>query len=148
MLLAHVLKLRLMVGQSKVNNFNIFNAFLISECIKRGRRGHSLFFEHNHNIFWFQIPMNNFQPMQINGSLYNFPNNKCTNILRQSLPLPDILIKILPIYILSNNIDMRFTSNSIFIFYNLRMRYYLHYFTLVIKSSNSLGCQLLCWYIF
>jgi hypothetical protein len=59
--------------------------------------------------------------MKIDSSLNNFPYNKSRDVLRKSLPLPNILIQVITIDILSNNVDMGLTSDSLLIFDDLRM---------------------------
>jgi hypothetical protein len=64
--------------------------------------------------------------MQIDGCLYDLSNDKCGNILRQPLSLPDVLIQIFAVDILSNDVNMSLASNGFLVFNNLRVRYYLH----------------------
>jgi hypothetical protein len=70
--------------------------------------------------------------MQIDGSLYDLSNDKCWNILRQPLSLPDVLIQIFAVNVLSNDVDMGLASNCFLVFNDLRMRYYLHDLALII----------------
>lgn len=87
--------------------------------------------------------MDDLDGMQVNGGLDNFANNEGRNILRESLPPLDVLIEIISVDILSYDIDMGLAADSLLVFYYLRVRNNLHYFTLIVQSCNCLSIQLL-----
>jgi hypothetical protein len=87
--------------------------------------------------------MDDIERVEIDSGFYYLPNNKSRNILRKSLPLFYMLIKIVAIDILGYDIDVRLASDSLLVFNYLRMGNNLHYFTLIIKSRDRHARKLL-----
>lgn len=135
-----------MIGESKVNDFDVFYE-LIQFMAAGGERGRGgtvgIGPQHNHDILRFEIPMYNFQRMEVERRLYNLANNKRRNILRKPLPPLDILIQIIAVDILSNDVDVSLAADGLLVLDDLRVRDYLHYFTLVVQCGYRLRIQLL-----
>lgn len=87
--------------------------------------------------------MYDFETMQVHSGLDDLANNESTDVFRQTLPPSHVLVEILPIDILSHDIDMGFALERLLILDDLRMRYDLHYLTLIIQNSDSLVRQFL-----
>ena len=87
----------------------------------------------NKYIRRFEIPMYNLYAMKISNCLNNEAKQKCSLALCQSSFSSYILIKILPIYVLTHNVYDTFSNNCLDLFNKLGRFQNFEYFCLVSK---------------
>lgn len=92
-----------MVGKPKVNNFDILNSLTFSNG--RSCRVEILIiffvFEHDHDILWLKVPVDNAQTMKEDDCLDDVANNEGALEFVEMFPFLDVLEQILAIDVLS-----------------------------------------------
>lgn len=81
--------------------------------------------------------------MQVESGFDDFSDDECRDVLRQSLPLLDVLVEIVAVDVLGDDVDVRLAADGLLVLHYLRMRNDLHDLALVVESGDRLRVQLL-----
>lgn len=130
-----------MIGESEVNDLDVLNSFFAD--VVGAEQVTALLLEHYHDVFRLKVPVDDFQRVQIAHGLDDFTDDEGRHEFRKSFPFADVLVKILAIYVFSDDVDVFFTSDGVVIAYNLRVLQQLHYFGFVLKDHDGLRIQFL-----
>lgn len=86
--------------------------------------------------------------MQVDCGLYDLADDESGDVLRESLPLPHVIIQIVAVDILRDDVDMRLAADGLLVLHYLRMGDDLHDFALVVQCGDCLLSQFLCADVF
>lgn len=78
-----LLEFRLVIGESEINNLDIFDALLISKLFETRGGGELIvpLLEHDHNVFGFEVSVDDLEGMQVDGGFDDLADDEGADVL-------------------------------------------------------------------